>query len=321
MNGDILTTLFRFVVFPGLLFTAVVGLLASWVDRKVTARIQWRVGPPLLQPFYDVVKLLGKEVIVPAGGSRVAFLGAPLLGLAGVTLAATLLGNALLDWGAGFSGDLIVVLYLLVFPALAVILGGAASRNPLASVGVSREMKLMLSYELPLILVMAVPVVQMAVREGAWSGEMLRLGKVLGFQQAHGAFATRASGILALVAAVLCLQAKVAVVPFDQGEAETEIMSGALIEYSGAPLAVFKLTKAMMLVVMPLFIIVMLWGGFGGTVGSVPLGVLKYVILLVVVILVRNTNPRLRIEHAMKFFWGPVTALAIVALVLAAIGV
>jgi len=312
MNTDIFTHLFRFVVFPGLLFTAVVGMVVSWVDRKVTARVQWRVGPPLLQPFYDFVKLLGKETVMPAGASRLAFLGAPLIGLAGVTLAATLIGSAVLYPRSSFTGDLIVVLYLLMLPALAVILGGAASQNPLASVGASREMKLVLSYELPLIMVLMVPIIQ--------SGGMLKLSALAGYQVANGSFAWSISGILALVAAIFCLQAKLALVPFDQGEAETEIMAGAFIEYSGAPLAVFKLTKAMMMVVMPVFLVVMLWGGFGQTGGSALLGLVKYLVLVVIAILIRNTNPRVRIEHAMKFFWGPVSALAILAIAVALMG-
>jgi len=312
MNTEFFTILFRFVVFPGLLFTAILGLVVSWVDRKVTARVQWRVGPPLLQPFYDFVKLLGKEVIVPAGTSRLAFLGAPLIGLAGVTLAATFLGSAIFYPASGFGGDLIVVLYLLVLPALAVILGGAASRNPLASVGASREMKLVLSYELPLILIMLVPIIKSGGELGIWD--------LLKYQMANGSFAMSASGIVALITAILCVQAKLALVPFDQGEAETEIMGGAFIEYSGAPLAVFKLTKAMMMVVMPVFVVVMLWGGFGHTPGSIVLGVVKFLALVVIAVLIRNTNPRLRIEHAMKFFWGPVSALAILAVALALVG-
>jgi len=313
MSANIFVALLRFLVFPGLAFTAVVGLLASWVDRKVTARVQWRVGPPLLQPFYDFVKLLGKETIVPAGASRVAFLGAPLVGLAGVTLSATLVGMAAIDPESGFTGDLIVLLYLLVLPSLAVILGGIASKNPLASVGASREMKLVLGYELPFILVMIVAIVH--------AGGALSLGALLKEQAAHGSFAWSVSGALALVVGMLCMQAKLAQVPFDQAEAETEIMSGALIEYSGAPLAVYKLTRAMMLLVMPVFLIVVLWGGFGRSPGSVLLGVGKYVVLLVVVVLLRNTNPRVRIDQAMKFFWGPVTLLALLAVALALFGV
>ena len=313
MSTALPSTLFGLLIFPGLLFTAVVGLLVTWVDRKVTARLQWRVGPPLFQPFYDFLKLLGKEVTIPRGASRIAFLGAPLIGLAGVVLSATILGRSALGATEGFTGDIIVVLYLLVLPALAVILGAAASRNPLASVGASREMKLLVSYELPFILAMVVAIVK--------SGGELRLPALLAWQAANGAFALRLSGIIALVVAILCLQAKLALVPFDQAEAETEIMSGALIEYAGAPLAVFKLTKAMMMLVGPVFIIVTLWGGFGNTVGSVILGIVKYVVLLVLITLIRNTNPRLRIATAMKFFWGPVTIAAIAAVVLAFLGV
>ena len=72
-------------MFPGLLFTAVAGLLTSWVDRKVTALVQMRVGPPFLQPFYDIRKLLIKETCVPEGGAIGLFLLAPLLGFAAVT--------------------------------------------------------------------------------------------------------------------------------------------------------------------------------------------------------------------------------------------
>ena len=309
----IVTALFGFLIFPGLLFTAVAGLLVSWVDRKVTARVQWRVGPPALQPFYDFVKLLGKETIVPRGGSRLAFLGAPLVGLAGVTLAATLIGRAAIWPDAGFKGDIIVLLYLLALPSLAVIMGGIASRNPLASVGASREMKLLLGYELPFILALLVPVIQ--------SGGTLSLGGLLEHQAAHGSFAWSLSGVLALLVVIPCLQAKLALVPFDQAEAETELMGGALIEYSGAPLAVFHLTRAMMLVAAPMFLVVVLWGGFGPGIGSALLGVVKYLVFIVLAVLIRNTNPRVRIEHAMQFFWGPVTVLAMVAVALALAGV
>jgi len=321
MTGDanILMPVVWFLIFPGLLFTAVLGLVVSWVDRKVTARVQWRVGPPLLQPLYDILKLLGKETIVPEGGSRLAFLGAPVMGLAGATLAATIVGVALIWPERSFAGDAIVVLYLLVVPSLAIILGGAASKNPLASVGASREMKLVLGYELPFILaLLIVPIIK--------SGKMLRIGDLLTYQAANGSsFAWSVSGALALVVAILCTQAKLALVPFDQAEAETELMGGALVEYSGPPLAIFKLVKAMMLVIVPMWVVTLLCGGFREIAGSAVLGVvvglLKFLGLVVIVVLLRNTNPRLKIEHAMKFFWGPVTALAIIAVVLALVGV
>ena len=131
MKGNMV--LLEFLIFPGLLFTAIAGLLTSWVDRKVTALVQMRVGPPLLQPFYDIRKLFIKETCVPEGGAIGLFLLAPLLGLAAVTLASMILWRTLLDVEATFVGDLIVLIYLLVMPALSVMLGSFASRNPLAS--------------------------------------------------------------------------------------------------------------------------------------------------------------------------------------------
>ena len=192
-------------------------------------------------------------------------------------------------------------------------MGGIASKNPLASVGASREMKLIVGYELPFILALAVPVIQ--------SGGRLQLTELLRYQAEHGSFATTLSGLVALVIAILCIQAKMAVVPFDQAEAETEVMGGALIEYSGPALAMYKLTKILMFYAVPMFVVCLLWGGFGGlSVVGIILGVLKYLVLVVLITLIRNTNPRVRIEHAVKFFWTWVSVPALAAVVLAAVG-
>jgi len=305
----------------GFLLTAVIGLVASWIDRKVTARVQYRVGPPLLQPAIDIVKLLGKETVIPAGASRFAFLAAPLLGLAGVIAVSTLLWVNNFhpsEAEAGFMGDLIVVVYLLTLPSLSIILGGFASRNPLASIGASREMKLILSYELPFVLAVLVPVVK--------SGYALKLGAILEAQQG-GVFIGSWSGLLAFVVVMMCVQAKLALVPFDIPDAETEICGGPLIEYSGAPLAVYRLMKNMLLLTLPLFVIILFMGGVGyeglggpesGYTRLSPLyGALKYVGVVALITVVRNTNPRVRIDQAMRFFWGPMTIIAVIALALA----
>jgi len=142
--------LFNYFIFPGFLFSACVGLIAGWVDRKVTARIQWRVGPPWYQNFIDIVKLLGKETIVPEG-AKSTFLFSPFLGFLSLILVATILGRSILLPAQSFIGDLFVVLYLLIIPAITVILGASSSGNPLASIGASREMKLVLGYELPFL--------------------------------------------------------------------------------------------------------------------------------------------------------------------------
>ena len=296
----------------GFLLTAVIGLLASWIDRKVTARVQYRVGPPILQPLIDIVKLLGKETLIPAGASRITFLTAPVIGLAGVVLVSTLLWVNNINSNNSFLGDWIVALYLLAIPSISIIMGGFASRNPLASLGASREMKLILAYELPFVLAVLVPVIK--------SDFSLRLGEILGFQAQNGVIAGSPSGFLALVVAILCMQAKLGLVPFDIPEAETEILGGPLIEYSGSGLAIYRLMKNMLLFVLPFFLIILFMGGLRYDGIHLLNGVLKYVGLVALITVIRNTNPRVRIDQAVRFFWGPMTIISIIAVILAFLG-
>jgi len=307
MKGNMV--LLEFLLFPGLLFTAVAGLLTSWVDRKVTALVQMRVGPPFFQPFYDIRKLLIKETCVPEDGSIGLFLLAPLLGLAAVTLASMILWRTLLDAEVTFVGDLIVLVYLLLMPALGVMLGAFASRNPLASLGGSREVKLMIAYELPLVLAILVPVIH---------ANSIRLGDLFMGQ----APVLRISGVLALLVAISCMQAKLTIVPFDMPEAETELSGGALIEYSGPPLAMFKITRAMMLFTMPVLLVVLFFGGLVSGPGWLPpvIGFLVWFVLVAITIVIRNTTPRVRTDQAVRFFWGPVSVVAALAVVLAWLG-
>jgi len=300
--------LFNFLIFPGFLFTVIFGLASCWIDRKVTARIQWRVGPPWYQPLMDIVKLSIKEITIPRTASKELFFFSPMIGLSAATLVSMLIWLPNIDpVSKGFSGDIIVVMYLLTLPAIAVILGASASGNPLASVGVSREIKLVMAYELPFIISLLVPVIK--------SGGMLRLGDIIAYQASHGAFLSSLSGIIAFIVMIFCMQAKLGLVPFDASEAETEIMGGVLIEYSGMLLAIFKLTKTMLMVVLPLFLITLFWQGFNF------LSIWKYIVLLVIIVLIRNTNPRVRIDQAVRFFWGKMTLLAILAVLLAIKGI
>ncbi len=292
----------------GFVLTAVIGLFASWVDRKVTARVQYRVGPPILQPFIDIIKLLGKETLIPEGASRLTFLIAPLVGLASVMLVSTLLWINNMNPADTFLGDLIVVLYLLAIPSISIIMGGFASGNPLASLGASREMKLVLSYELPFVLAVLVPVIK--------SGFSFKLGDILTFQAHNGPIAGSWSGALALIVAIMCVQAKLALVPFDIPEAETEIISGPLIEYSGSGLAIFRLMKNMLLFTLPFFLIIVFMRGFRPDIISI----LKYIGVVALITVIRNTNPRVRIDQAMRFFWGRMTLTGVVAVLLALIG-
>lgn len=301
-----------YLILYGVLLTAVLGLSASWLDRKVTARVQYRVGPPFLQPVIDLVKLSGKETLIPTGASALMFLGAPLLGLAGVIAVSTMLWVGVFHPGESFVGDIIVVVYLLTLPSMSVILGGMASGNPLASLGASREMKLVLAYELPFVLAMLTPVIS--------SGFSIRFGQIVASQAENGAVVLSASGVLAFVVAVLCAQAKLALVPFDIPDAETEIVGGPLVEYSGPALALFRLTKSMLLFTLPFLLTVLFLGGVRMEGAGLLWGLLKIVGIVAVITVVRNTNPRVRIDQAVRFFWGPVTALAAMAVGLALLG-
>jgi len=170
-------------------------------------------------------------------------------------------------------------------------------------------MKLLFAYELPFVLAVIIPVIQT---------RQISMEAIL---SARAAVALP-SGILALVVAILCMQAKLTLVPFDMPEAETELTGGAYVEYSGPPLAVFKLTRAMMLFTMPMFLVAVFCGGMGYQAGVTGylLGILKYVLLVVVIVLIRNTAPRVRIDQAVRFFWGPMTIVAVIAVCLALIG-
>jgi len=304
--------IFYFVVFPGFLFTAVVGLLASWVDRKITARIQWRIGPPWYQNFIDFFKLLGKETIIPRGARRTGFLFAPFIGLIGVTLVSLILWQMNLDPDRSFMGDVIVLIYLSILPSLAIIIGGSSSANPLGAMGASREMKLILADELPFIMAIFTPLVKIG---------SIKIGSIVTYQLNYGMmFTHHLSSVIALIVAFLCMQAKLAFVPFDIPEAEQEIMAGPYIEYSGPPLAIFKLTRAMMLFAMPVFLISIFLGGMQINGWATIWSIVKYLVILILIILVKNTNPRLRIDQALKFFWLRMFPLACVGFVLALVG-
>lgn len=301
--------LFMFLVFPGFLFSGAMGLMVGWVDRKVTARLQWRVGPPWYQNFMDVAKLaFFKETLVPAGSASGVFLAMPAVGLAAATAVSTMLALAL-GGRAGFAGDVIVVVYLLLIPPISLMLGSFASANSLASIGASREMKLMLSYELPFVLALAVPVMK--------AGYSIRLGDILAGQAAAGAAAASLSGALSFLVMLFCVQAKLGFVPFDMPEAETEIMAGTCIEYSGKSLAMIKLTRAMLAFAVPLLMIVLYFGPVEMTAAGMSRALAEYAGILALMIVMKNTNPRVRIDQAMRFFWSTATAIAAASVALA----
>ncbi|MCX7917176.1 MAG: NADH-quinone oxidoreductase subunit H [bacterium] len=295
------------------IFLSVIGLFVSWIDRKITARIQWRVGPPWYQSFADIIKLSGKEVLVPEGSNRFTFIFSPILSVIASTICGTML-LLVLRKNFGFGGDLILFIYLLTIPSLSIILGGSSSGNVLASVGISRELKLLLSYELPFICAIIIPAIK--------ANFTTSLIEIFQYQNLNGSNIFSLSGIIGFIIILIASTGKLGVVPFDLAEAETEIAGGALIEYSGILLGFYKLAKSILLFVVPLFIVILYLGGtpiIGF--GSLLIFILKYLVVLILITLIRNTNPRLRIDQSLRFFWGWLTLIGILGILISLSGV
>ena len=332
---DALRYLVYILVFPGFLFCFLSGMLLCGIDRKIVARMQKRVGPPILQPFYDFFKLCGKETIVPAAASRTMFLMAPLVGLA--SLVVIQLFIPVFNFSA-FKGvaAVIVILYLLLIPAVATIMGGAASGSPYAGVGLSREMVTVLACELPLVLVLLA--IAKTVGSALGTGLCFSLTDIVAYQAAHGSLLLKASMIPAAIAFLMVIPGETGSHPFDAAEAETEICEGMLVEYSGAPLGVYKLSHAIKLLTMTSLFVALFLGGIGtglenlvaaiGLSGAaagmltmllaiVVLFLLCVVITILFISLVHAVTARLRIEQVFKYYWTVVAALALISLVLA----
>jgi len=303
---------FFLLIFPGLLFTGILGLTVGWVDRKVSARFQFRVGPPFFQNFNDFFKLLGKETIIVKDGVHSLFIAAPFVAFAVTVLISTMVGVALF-YNRGFGGDLFVVMYLLMVYSVMVILGGSSTGNVYSSIGAGREMKLLLADELAFIFVCLVPVIK--------ADYQLSLEQILNWQSIEGVFIGSVSGVIAFIVGMLCIQAKMTLPPFHIPEAETELVEGPFMEYSGPPLAFWKLNHFMLYVVLPFLLVLLFLGGFNLHGWGILWAVLKYLAIVVVMIIIKNTNPRIRIDTALNFFWKYAALLGFIALILAVLGV
>lgn len=323
------------LIFPGFLFCFLTGLFLCGLDRKLVARMQKRVGPPIEQPFYDFFKLCGKETIVPAAANRAVFLLAPLVGLAAQVVIQLFIPVFRFTAFSGMA-DVIVILYLLLIPALSVILGGAASGSPYAGVGLSREMVTILACELPLVLVLLA--VARTVGNALGTGLCFSLTKIMEYQLDNGSLLLHLSMVPAAAAFLLIIPGETGSHPFDAAEAETEICEGPLAEYSGAPLGVYKLSHAVKLLTMTSLFVALFLGGIGAgleklvyglglgvsaggvivfLLGLVILVLLCAVLTFLMVSLVHAVTARLKIEQLFKYYWTMVTGLALISLVLA----
>lgn len=314
---DALEYLGYVLIFPGFLFCFLAGMLLCGIDRKLVARMQKRVGPPVLQPFYDFFKLCGKETIVPAAAERITFMLSPLVGLAALVVIQLFIPVFSFTAFSGMA-DMIVILYLLLIPAVSIILGGAASGSPYAGVGLSREMVTIISCELPLVLVLLA--VAKTVGSAIGTGLCFSLSEIAEYQTINGSLITKISMLPAAAAMLLIIPGETGSHPFDAAEAETEICEGMLAEYSGAPLGVFKLSHAVKMLTLTSLFVALFLGGLGT--GIVALDALLMFLLCaaitaVSISFVHAVTARLKIEQVFKYYWTVVTLLAAVSLVLA----
>ncbi|NMB88444.1 MAG: NADH-quinone oxidoreductase subunit H [Chloroflexi bacterium] len=291
------------LVWPGLLSSVVLGWFYLWVVRKLTARLQGRQGPPFYQPFFDFIKLLGKQTIVPGGINPTLFYLLPAVSLGSTVFALALLpapGNPM----QSFPGDLIVFLYLLEMPVLCEVLAGFATRSPYGQVGATREAMMSLAYNLPFL----AAVIALAARAGSFSLTAL----------AHGPLSW--VHLAAALAFILALPARIKMNPFSIPNAEQEIVAGAYTEFNGLPLALFELSHATELVAMvglfaALFILPLVSG---------PLAWVAYLLLSLLLVAavtgLATATARLKLNQAFKLYWSWGAAAALVALLIAFAG-
>ena len=317
---DILINLFYVLVFPGFLTCVVAGLLLAGIDRKIVARMQRRIGPPILQPLYDFLKLIGKETIIPHNASKTVFLIAPVIGL--ISLVAVALFIPVYQF-APFSNvaDVIVIVYLLTIPAVALIMGGAASGSPFAGVGISREMVAILSYELPLIIILLT--VGKKVGMALDMGITFSLSDIALYQEQFGMLISKWSMIPAALAMLLVIPCEVGSHPFDIAEAETEICEGPLVEYTGAPLGIYKLSFAVKIWIMTTLFAALFLGGISTNILALDALILFAICTVVMILcmsLIRAITARLKVEQVFKFYWTVVAGLALISLILVWLG-
>lgn len=314
-----LAILIAVLLFPGGLFALTLGLALKGADRRVAARLQGRVGPPLAQPFFDVVKLGFKRTMVPDTASETVFLAAPLVGVVSMLLAVALIPVAGIYNPDQQVGNLLVVLYLLAVPGVVLMIAGSASGSPYGAIGFSREMALMLAYEGPIVLVVTAVALRAGMAEG--HGVTFSLTEIIRYQQAHGAFLFDPVMWPAVAAFAFFYPANLGIVPFDIPEAETEVLEGPLLEYSGPPLALFKVMSALKAVVV-LGLGIALFMPLPLTAAAALAGWLVQLLALTLigVTTVRVAMGRMRIDQAFVFFlkWPLLLAalsLAVVAAV------
>ena len=301
------------LLFPGLLFLFSLAFFGEWMDRKVVAKLQNRVGPlytgpwGTLQPLADFIKLLSKEDITPSAVDRLLFSLTPILILSFSLTPLFLIpmsDRSALVW---FEGDLIFIMFVMTLIALIMFLGAWSSTNRFSTLGSVRVVLQMLGYEIPLTIAIIGPAI---------SAKSLSVSRIVQ-SQAGGPWYLLTQPIgFAIV--IVCLLAELHMVPFDAPKAETEIVTGWLVEFSGKKLALLRLAKDLELVLAASLMTSLYLAG--------PLGpwqlhpTLYFLVKLIVCILIlsnlRALFARFRIDQVLLGAWKYLVPLAFLQVVL-----
>ena len=292
---NLTTALARLLLFPGLLFAVPAAWFFMWVERKAVARMQGRIGPPFMQPFYDFIKLLGKQVPPRMGVGGLLMKAWPLLAVASAAGAVGLL--PVLPASGGFEGDLILLLALLEVPSMCLIAAGFSSRSIFGEIGSAREAVLSVSYNVVFLLA----ILSIAASQHTFRLEALAQLPVSPLQ------------ILGVIALLVCLPAKLHLNPFSLPNAEQEIYAGAMTEYAGPELAMWELSHGLE------------WVAGTGLVATLIaphvtflwLGALIFVALSFAIVLllsaVAAATARLQIDTTVRFYWQCTLIFAVLA--------
>lgn len=318
-----------------LIFASIIAVVApaslvilTWLERKIIARIQNRIGPNragpfgLLQGFADMVKMFTKEDITPAAADRVPYNIAP-----GLSVISSIMAFAIIPFAPGFIGaELNVgVIYLMAvggLGVLAILMGGWASNNKYALLGAFRVVAMLVTYEIPMII--ALIIVTMVT--GSMSMQAIVEAQAgLNWY----AFSMPLVFLIFFVAGV----AETGRSPFDLIEAESEIIAGFHTEYSGIKFGMFMIGEYVHMFALAFFTAVLFLGGwqipFVTSMGFLPAwleGLLGFLALNVkmglfvfIMMWFRGTLPRFRIDHLLDFCWKFLVPVSIVLMIAVAI--
>ncbi len=289
-----------------LFFAVNYGLLTGGIIRKVMARIQGRVGPPVWQPYLD----LGKNLFLRSAVSHgvMFYLGPVFRAVGGVGLYLLLpvvVGVPALE-GFSFAGDLLLVMYFIFFGSLGMALGAGEGGHPHSPIGISRGLSQMSAYELPF----ALSVIALAAQAGSFS-----VADLVAAQQGGWLHWNLVANPLATVAGMLALLGMNMYAPFNIVGAPQEIPVGPPTEYHSTYLSLMMLGRASFAIAKMVLYMDLFLGGAR----TVPEAVVKIFVIYFWTVFVGAVFPRFRTEQAIRFFLGWPTAAGVLAVVLAAV--